>query len=478
MKNKILKLITILAILTTFSCSDELEQIPHDGLTDEQLFSNTEGFENAMKAVYSGFRLGGLYGESYGLQICPEVISDNLIFNTSGRQTKKELFEWRNSAIDESFGLYEGAYKVISRANRIIDNIDKLKVEESKTKFLAEARAIRGMLHFDIARTYCKIPTQSSNANSALGIYYNKSYSPLKKHRRVGTTVKGVYTDILEDLEYAAKNISEKSKPGRLNKSAVNAVLSRVHLYMGNWDKVIETANKVTNSITPIENFKNIWTDKYLESSVFYIIITEQDDHAIGNPYSQTGKKGVKAEFSVSYPLYKLYKDTDIRKSSTIYTNDFSGHKYNNVSKYFGNPTGKRNLTYAKYIRAEEVLLNKAEALIMKKQDAEALKTLNKLRKERYTSYTEGNETGESLKKAILLERRLELAFEGDRFYTLKRLSLDIDRENYGDWADGKGTPAVAQKLKAQDYRWELPIPQGAFDANPELTKEDQNPGY
>ncbi len=477
MKNKIINLFLVLTLFATFSCNDELDQTPYDGLTDEQLFSNAAGFENAMKGVYSGFKANGLYGEQTGLQICPDVISDNLAFCPSGRQTQKSLFEFRNTAKDESFDLYWRAYKVISRANRIIDNIDNLKVEATKTKYLAEAKALRGMLHFDIARTYCKIPTQSNDANSSLGIYYAKNYKPTERPRRVGTTVEGTYKEIIADLEYAAANVSDNGK-GRLNKNAVYAILSRVYLYMGNYDKVIEAANKVSTNIASRDNFANIWTDKHLDNVLFYVIITSQDDYAIGNPYSQTGQEGVRSEYVVSYPLYQLYKDTDIRKSATIQTSLFSGKNYNHVSKYFGNPNGTTNLTYGKYIRMEEVLLNKAEAYVKKGQEAEALKALNMLRKERYDSYTDGTETGADLVNAIQLERRLELAFEGDRFYTLKRLGKNIERGDYGDLADGTGTPAVAKVLKADDYRWQLPIPQGAFDANPNLTKEDQNPGY
>ena len=72
----------------------------------------------------------------------------------------------------------------------------------------------------------------------------------------------------------------------------------------------------------------------------------------------------------------------------------------------------------------------------------------------------------------------MELAFEGDRFFTLKRLGLDLNRTNHGELADGTGTPPLVQTYAADGYRWQLPIPQGAFDSNSALTAEDQNPGY
>lgn len=72
--------------------------------------------------------------------------------------------------------------------------------------------------------------------------------------------------------------------------------------------------------------------------------------------------------------------------------------------------------------------LTLAEALTELNDDPNALKTLNYLRSNRYVNFTSPNETGTALKNAIALERRLELSFEGDRFFELKRKGLDIVR--------------------------------------------------
>jgi hypothetical protein len=74
------------------------------------------------------------------------------------------------------------------------------------------------------------------------------------------------------------------------------------------------------------------------------------------------------------------------------------------------------------------------------------------LRKERYTSFTPGTEAGQALLDAILKERRLELAFENDRWYTLKRLGLSVQRSGKGDIADGNGSKALVQTLANSYY--------------------------
>ena len=126
--------------------------------------------------------------------------------------------------------------------------------------------------------------------------------------------------------------------------------------------------------------------------------------------------------------------------------------------------------------------LTRAEANYRLGNTAQALTDLDAVRAQRYSGFVSGNESGTALLDAILLERRLELAFEGDRFFTLKRLGLPIQRNaTKGALADGTGTPPAARwvTLPAGDYRWQLPIPEEAFNSNSALIKsEDQNPGY
>lgn len=79
---------------------------------------------------------------------------------------------------------------------------------------------------------------------------------------------------------------------------------------------------------------------------------------------------------------------------------------------------------------------------------------------------------------AILNERRLELAFENDRFWTIKRLGQSVVRSDFGSSVNGGGGDAPTGALKtlpANNFRFVLPIPQDAINLNPNLV---QNPGY
>ena len=176
-----------------------------------------------------------------------------------------------------------------------------------------------------------------------------------------------------------------------------------------------------------------------------------------------------------------MYQSNDIRKSTTISTGVYGSNTYNSVSKYFGRASVNANVVDGKYIRIEEVYLTRAEANYRLGNTTQALADLDAVRSQRYESFTSGNETGTALLNAIILERRLELAFEGDRFFTLKRLAMPIQRNpTKGAFADGSGTVPEAGwvTLPVGDNRWQLPIPKDAYSANPSLTQADQNPGY
>lgn len=126
-------------------------------------------------------------------------------------------------------------------------------------------------------------------------------------------------------------------------------------------------------------------------------------------------------------------------------------------------------------MRTSEILISRAEAYARLNKNTEALVDLNTLRQSRYSNFVVGIETGADLLTAILFERRLELAFEGHRFFDLKRLGLGVTRSSFGDKSDGTGINNVTKTLPAGDIHFQLPLPQSEINANPNIV---QNPGY
>jgi SusD family. len=265
-----------------------------------------------------------------------------------------------------------------------------------------------------------------------------------------------------------------------MSKAAIYGLLSRVNLYKGDYANTIkygELALGLSPSITTLDNFNRIWKEneglsRITDGVLFQVSNTPaESNNTVGSAYNQA-VPSLRSEFVVDYDLYTAYTADDVRKSTYFTTSVYSGGKYNHVTKYAGNG-GPSNVVPIKYMRSAEVLLNIAEAYYKTGNPAQALTLLNKLRQERHSSFTPGTEAGQALLDAILKERRLELAFENDRWYTLKRLGLSVQRSGKGDLFDGTGAPAVKQTLDAGSYKWQWPIPVTAIQANPNIKQND-----
>ena len=230
------------------------------------------------------------------------------------------------------------------------------------------------------------------------------------------------------------------------------------------------------NTVCPRASFVSLWNDVNSSGVLFKLRIEQVDGVTPGVVYYQTVTGGIRSEYVAQKNVADLFGATDIRKSAYFTTSAYNGQTYNHVKKYEKRLTGNPAIVDIKVIRLEEVYLNMAEAQY--RLNGGGLAHLDAVRSQRYLPFVAGTETGAALLNAILLERRLELAFEMDRFFTLKRLGLAMTRNAVeGDYANGLGTKveATALTIPAGNYKWQLPIPQFQRDLNSNL---EQNPGY
>ncbi len=484
--------------LSVLSCQeDDITYRPLNAVNEATVLKTVTDFQNAIRGSYIYMRDGYGYGGEF--LIDTEVMTDNLIYNPGGRGTNLDGFRWLSTANSAHFDYFESAYRPSEIASKVINNLAVLAPSSERNNIEGEARFIRALTHFDLVRSYSKIPTQSPDANGSLGMYYLTTFEPFARPSR--PTVEATYANIINDLILAKDLISTSNSvtAGRASLSAVDGLLSRVYLYMGDYpnaalygQKALDNATGTMATITgpvpppvvpptppatatpPETDFVKIWDDQSVNGILFKLVIQDVDNVIAGTVYFQGGANARKSEYVVSKELMDLYKDTDIRKKAYIANSKYAGKFYNHIIKYDGRPGGTANIIDIKIIRMEEVLLNKAEAEY--RVNGGGLATLDMLRSKRYTDFTPGTETGQALLDAILLERRLELAFEMDRFFTLKRLGMDMTRSTTdGQYSDGTGVPANVTFIAAGDYRWQMPIPKYYRELNSNC---EQNPGY
>ena len=260
-----------------------------------------------------------------------------------------------------------------------------------------------------------------------------------------------------------------------MNQDAVNVLLSRVYLYMGEWQNSIDAANQVDYQIASRDNVVGVWEDTNQDGLIFYIPNVDPIlGNSIGVTWSQGSMTSLIPEYVTSFQLNNLFAEDDIRKEAYTFEGLSGGNAYNGIKKLFGRPGQTNGEVDYKIFRAAEVYLNKAEAYYNLGNESSARSALDELRNRRYLNPPNG-ETGIDLRDAIRLERRLEFAFEYQRFFDLKRWGLSVNRTNAGDQADGSGTPSDVLNLSSGSTLFQLPLSQQSLDVNPNL---QQNPGY
>lgn len=487
MKNIIKYLVLGCIAIQLTSCNDELDIDPFTEGDPDTFFNSIATFQNGVDGVYS--QLFNYYSAGAGMQGMGDILSDNVIIAASGRRSNQVFYDFEYSSNNGGpITLYwSEAYEAINAANLVIGQIENIPQTDDRDNILGQALGARAFAHFDLVRTFAQIPTQSSEALSSPGVVYLKvedgdTGDPFAEPSR--ETVQSNYDEIVGDLLAARNLIADDNGEGRLNTNAINAILSRVYLYLGEWQNAIDSANLVTTNIASMAELAGVYTDVTNQGLVFELAVnttSEANFNNVGVIYSQstlndaTGDiSNTISEYVIDFDFFNQIQTNDIRRDIAVFAGANGNVPHNAVRKFLGETGQVNGLLDIKVIRAAEVLLNKAEAQFNLNDEAGALETLDILRSERLTTFP-GGESGSDLEDAINFNRRVELVFEGHRFFDLKRRGESIQRSLFGDVSDGSGTPPDTQLVPAGNFRFQLPLPQAEINANINI---EQNPGY
>lgn len=470
------KIVYFLFLLLFFAgCKkSELDLTPFNQIETASAFKTEPDVNLALNGMYNGLRVNNYVNGTWN--IIADVLADNVIISSLGRQTLTTFGDWRYNA-DNTNGFFSTGYVITRRANAILENIENFPAGSFKNNAKGEALAMRAMVYFDMARMYSKTFENAAATDSTMS-YVTSTDAKLLP---VKESVKGFYTKIIADLTAALPLIATSNGVGRFNRAAVAGLLSRAYLYTGDFANCISASSTAlgTSPVLPnLTDFPRIWTDETNNGVLFKVSNTALDNvNTPGVNYFQIVGGLIRSEYVVNYNLRQLYTPTDVRTNTYIQTSLYNGVNQNHVIKYRGRPGLTLGVLDFKALRTAEVILNRAEAYQRSGNDVLALADLNLLKSNRYSPFTNiVGLTGSALLAEILLERRLELAFEGDRFWDLKRRNQPVNRDaNFGDRADGTGVKYIFTSLPANDFRFQLPFPSSEINFN---TGFKQNPGY
>ncbi len=476
--NKVL--FSSLLVVSLFSCKKVLDIKETDFI----------GGDIALKTIANNEQ--GIVGAYGGLGIEMAI----LLNATFSDEVKKSEFysagtthEWQYTSTDitirDNFTAFNAYYRIIDRVNRVLIALPNAEAKTPaddalRLRLRGEALFLRAFCHFELYRYY-----SGSTDPNGLAMAYMETPS-LEPTARI--TVKPYFDKLMADMA-EAKNlvVNNLTDVGRANKVAVSGLQARVALYMKDWSNAVTYSTEYISAL-PLASrttFNGIWTDANNDEIAFELKRTAAVGGRIGSLFRGTSATtgGVLQIGGITWmPSDKIWdsydKINDIRFSSyfkdePLLTNATPAPRPSRIiQKYAGTgyATAAENVADAKVFRTGEMYLIRAEAKAELNDIVGAAADLNALRSARIAGYVaEVFASKEAVIAAIITERFKELAYEGHRFWDLRRRGLPVERLA----SDAPNANAVT--LPAGNFRFVLPIPNAEIQANSQI---QQNPGY
>jgi len=474
LKNILLAL-ALFSCLGITSCDDLLDVEPQQSVDARDAINTPQDLQGAVIGMYSILGEPELYGTN--LLLLPELQASEENLSWLGTFAGYRQVSLKNMTAENSEAqrTWITAYEGINQANIVLSKLDIMEDPEERDRVEGEALFVRGILHFELVRMYAKA---WNDGDPSINLGIPIQITPVTTEAEAAVlptrkTVAEVYAQVIEDLQ-AARDLLPARNNERANTYAASAFLSRVYLQQQNYAGARDEANRAIEeggfglnpSVTAI--FRN---DNTAEA-IFEIQQNDQNNAGASNDGLSTfyadlegiGRAdiSVNTEFSVDnpnrYTTFDLYEEDDARLNELFY----EGFNFGAIT------TGKwtspgQNIPI---VRLAEMYLTRAEAnfRLGTAVGATPLQDINTIR-----TRAGLNPVLTVTLDRILLERRLELAFEGFRIHDLKRTETDLVGRDPDTGAVDYVIPWNADELV-------YPIPRREIDASRGSLK--QNPGY
>jgi hypothetical protein len=479
--------ISLFALSATLfvGCADDyldVDQTESISTNDLALFNNDAGATSFVTAAYNKFLDWNM--SSFSWNGMSSIASDDADKGSSPGDTgaDKDLMDalTYNASSLSVAEVFQANYEGINRCNQAIETLPKLDKAspELRARLIGEAKFLRAFMYFTLVKCYGGVPIIDHLPNPSSDADRVMQLTRKSKDE--------VYAFIEKDLAEAiaalpVKSAYAPSEKGRASKGAAHALLAKVSLYQKKWQKVIDNADLVTgySIVTDYASQYKIAGENDAES-IFEIHSTGSIPAKGIDGYSASqgarGAGGWGWGFNTpSQSLVGAYETGDVRKGATII---FAGStlydgrvvpttvenpRYNYKAYSSAYTDGWNTDANIKYLRYAEVLLMKAEALNELTQTSAAIPLLNRIRLRAGLGNTDAT-TQAAVRIAIWKERRVELAFEHDRFFDLVRTGQALSAFA----ADGKTFVVGKHEV--------FPLPQAFISQTNGLSL--QNPGY
>ena len=439
---------TIKTIITALACSlaltaceDFLNITPEGQIKRDELLNTQEGIEDALYGAYSQLRSQTLYGQELSFSTI-EILAQNMC---KGTQTNVDMgkYEYTKTNVKGVFeSIWTAMYKNISNVNSILTApLVAEATEYPYTIYKGEALGLRAFMHFDLVRLFAEQITVNPNAE---GIPYATEFSlNTPEFESLAKNYEHILADLTEaerllanEEEHYGESYFMTDRQIHCNLYAVQALLARVYLTMGNKAKAAEYAKKVIDGPSELYAKEEIKKEKlagvlYPKETLFGIFFAEFYNNV----------KPLLADYTDYYSLEPrgdirgFYTDEDVRSEFTVEdlprgnTTALRLCKLTDTYEHLGNPEArpKELLLGINLIRLPEMYYIMAERWIGENQDSVDYYFNQVL-------YSRGCESVTSVAKQDILDEYIkEYIGEGQTFYCIKRMNGVITIKNATD---------------------------------------------
>lgn len=478
-------------ILGMGACHDELlHPVPESVLTTVNAFSTSSDMDLAVLGIYSAYQ--GRVQTDYELM---EMPSDNMYafyFATApGIEEITVLDVNPENAKINSF--WKTTYNGIFRANSVLLNVEKPTdyAAGKKEQHIGEAKFMRALMYFDLVRIFGGVPAVTT-------VVTNEEARQVPR-----ASEEEIYQLIISDLQEAVAMLPgpDAMAHGRASKAAASALLGKVYVYRQNWAEAKTHLESVLNdySYSLVPNYGDLFEVATEENSevIFampYVAGTDGQNltYALAPIY---GIKDVITNGSrVSRPTWDLhtsFEPGDSRFAVTISeeqlpfnaTSPDEAYWYPYFNKWVVPSEPNTSGLDIPILRLADIILLYAEVLYNLGDHEGALNQINKVRQRAFADTSHNYDmadipTDDAFLDILLLERRLELAVENNRWFDLVRTGrFTTELAQYeGEYNPGSGQ-AVMINVDVEPHMKYFPIPWEQIQLAAEGVLQ-QNTGY
>lgn len=517
------------------SCEKFLERDNPTATTDDRWWVNQSQLNSALNPIYLGLPAGiTTYDRDYSnVRTQLSGITDDALFRSNYMDF--EIFTLGTATSSSAIPLaYYKKYTLIRSASRFLENYQKAYVPDPglKERYAAEARALRAWMHMELFMLFGPIPIVQQSTNP------DDQYLKRNTEEEV---VRFIVAEMEEAAAVLPAKYND-NEAWRFSKGACYAALSELYLFIGDYVRAAEAAKKVidlqvyslfVSSSEPKNSYANLfqYEAKTNNERVLFVPRGNRQTFRRLAPKSISGQSTLSPTASLvdayetkqgftleelgddSLAIYKKAphfndnRDPRLRASVLFPGETFLNKQFDPFTSTSPDLMGQWASTYTGYwvkkwvnatdqsrgtdagdldfyiIRYAGVLLNYVEALVESGdwQNPDVYRFLNDIRNRagmpdvdqaRYASQ-------EKLRELVRRERRVELAFEGQRFFDIRRWKIGetaLSGPVYGAVNPQTGEPLLIERRvfdPSRDYLW--PIPIAELNANINMV---QNEGW